>query len=226
LTPPRLDGIVLDLDDTLLDTTGLLLPVADRRAIEAMRRTGLALGADDALAALHALRAGGAYEDLFARLAHEHGASRACGAAGAQAWFEYEVPPLELDPRVASALDELAHLAPLALLTFGIPATQRQKVDRLGIADRFVRSRYVDKDGGEDKRGGLADLLSATGWAASRVVMVGDSLLGDIAAGLAAGCLTVWVDGGGERSSDAAPGVAPWRTIRHVGELAAVLRAG
>jgi putative hydrolase of the HAD superfamily len=222
MTTP-VDGIVLDLDDTLLDTTGILVPAADRRAVAAMCAAGLELSEDRALDELLALRKEGTYEDLFARLASEQGAPVACGETGARTWFRYEVPELDLDLRVELALDELAALAPLALFTFGVPATQRLKVERLGIAARFVTLRYVDKERGEDKTQGLAEVLAGTGWAPERVVVVGDSLLGDIAAGLAHGCRTVWVDAGGERSHDVADGVRPWRTVAHVVEVAGLL---
>lgn len=221
-----LDAIVLDLDDTLLDTTGILLPVADRRAVRAMRAAGLALEEDAACARVTELRRAGRGGSVFRDLAAERRAPEPAGAAGEDAFFRYEVPPLDLDPRVARALDRLALFAPLALLTLGVPRTQRRKLEELGIDGRFVDREFVDLFGGGTKTAGLARLLDRHGWRAERVVVVGDSLAGDVAAAVANGCPGVLVRAGGERAHDVAPeGVRPWAAVDHVDELPALLSA-
>ena len=142
-----LDAIVLDLDDTLYDTTGLLLPWADRRAAAAMREAGLPFEEDEVLRRIRSLRAGGSV-GFFAEIARAAGVPASCAEAGEAAWLVYDPPPMELDDDVESALDELATLAPLALLTTGHPATQRKKVERLGIAGRSTRRSHSTGRGG------------------------------------------------------------------------------
>jgi putative hydrolase of the HAD superfamily len=221
----RLDGIVLDLDDTLFDTTRRLLPWADRRAVAAMRRAGLDLDEETALRRLLELRRAGVVR-TFAALAAERDASTACVAAGEDAWFDYDPPPMTLEPSVDRALDELAETAPLALFTLGHVATQRRKVERLGLARRFVDVRYVDFRGKDGKTEALASILVDRGWTPSRVVVCGDRPDGDVRSGNRNGCLTVLVrrDGGEFAAvAPASPDDVPWRTIAHVAELPALL---
>lgn len=221
-----LDAIVLDLDDTLYDTTGLLLPWADRRAAAAMRAAGLPFEEDEVLRRIRSLRAGGSV-DVFAEIARAGGAPAACAAAGEAAWLVFDPPPMRIDDDVESALDELAALAPLALLTLGDPGTQRRKVERLGIAGRFAECGYVDIRDGRGKSGALGAMLSERGWSPARTVMCGDRPDGDVLAGNRNGCLTVLVRRAGTEFASVAtdsPELTPWRTIGHVRELAALLR--
>jgi FMN phosphatase YigB (HAD superfamily) len=220
-----LDGIVLDLDDTLYDSTGLLLPPADRRAVAAMRAAGLPLSEDEALARLSALRSEGEVAPL-GRLAREAGADERCALAGDAAWFRYDPPPMTLDAAVDSALDELRRVAPLALVTAGDPGTQRRKAERLGLFARFVDLRFLDHRDRGAKTAALALILAERGWRAARTVVCGDRADGDVRAGNANGCLTVLVRRpGGEFAAVApsSPDDVPWRILRSVVDLPALL---
>jgi FMN phosphatase YigB (HAD superfamily) len=222
----KLDGIVLDLDDTLYDTTRLLIPWADRRAVAAMRAAGLDLDEETALARLLELRAAGVVR-TFAALAAEHGADDACVAPGEDAWFVYDPPPMTLEPDVARALDELAAIAPLALYTMGDVMTQHAKVGRLGVAPRFAEVRYVPVHAPGGKTAALSELIAHFAWTPSRVVVCGDRPDADVRAGNRNGCLTVLLRRDGSEFAGVAPESQddlPWRTIAHVAELPALLR--
>ncbi len=186
-------AFVLDLDDTLLDTAGLLVPAADARAIAAMRRSGLALDGEQAARALAALREEGQCADLFGELARRFDADIRCGEAGAAEFFAFEVPPLALEERVDRALHDLARLAPLVLLTAGNEPTQRAKVARLGIATRFEQRLYVGLHAGAKEEALRALLAAAPDRPAERVVVVGDRATSEIRAGNRLGCVTVLV---------------------------------
>jgi FMN phosphatase YigB (HAD superfamily) len=222
----NLDGIVLDLDDTLYDTTRLLLPWADRRAVAAMCAAGLDMDDTSALARLLELRAAGVVR-TFAELARERGADARCVALGEDAWFAYDPPPMTLDADVESALDALRDIAPLALFTMGHVETQRKKLERLGIASRFVDVRLVDFRAPDGKTAALRGILADRGWTAARVVVCGDRPDGDVRAGNVNGCLTVLVRRGDGEFANVAPASkddVPWRTIAGVAELPALLR--
>jgi putative hydrolase of the HAD superfamily len=224
----RLDAIVLDLDDTLLDTTGLLLPDAERRAVRAMRAAGLPFTETDALTRLAAHRSAGDAASAFRRLAEagtgDDRAAHALSAIGERAFLDYTVPPLRLHPRVDTALDDLSTFAPLALFTLGVPDTQRAKVARLGLGPRLCDVVYVDVRTASTKTLGLASLLERNAWTAARVVVVGDSLTSDVAAAVELGCPAVHVRSRGERAHDrTAADAAPWRSVDHVDEVAAIL---
>lgn len=222
-----LDAIVLDLDDTLYDSTRLLLPPADRRAAAALRRLGLALSEEEIARRAAALRAAGRTA-IFEEILRAEGAPAAWAAAAWESWFAYDPPPMRLDDDVERALDELSRLAPLALLTSGDPATQRRKVERLGLAARFAALRFVDHRGSGGKPEALGALLRERGWAPSRTVVAGDRPDGDVRAANRNGCRAVLVRReGGEFAAVAAASAedVPWRTIAHVRELPALLRA-
>ncbi len=220
-----LDGIVFDLDDTLIDTARLLLAPADRRAIAAMRALGLVLDETAALDHVRALRRAGRVH-VFRDLAADAGAPEAAADAGERAFFVYEVPELTLDADVAVALDRLAARAPLALLSLGDPVTQRRKVERLGIAGRFVECVYVARDEPGGKEAALRALLARRGWRADHVIVAGDRPDSDVRAGNRCGCLTVLVRAAGGEFAEVAPvgpDDVPWRTVSHVSEIAALL---
>jgi putative hydrolase of the HAD superfamily len=221
----KLDGVVLDLDDTLFDTTGLLLPWADRRAVAAMRAAGLDLAEDAALVRLRELRAAGVVR-TFAALAAERGAPAAAVEAGENAWFDYVPPPMALEPAVDRALDELVATAPLALFTMGHVETQKRKVARLGLERRFRDLRFIDFRGPAGKTETLAEILADHGWGPDRVVVCGDRPDADVRAATKNGCRGVLVRrAGGEFAAVPTTGDdAPWRTIGHVAELPGVLR--
>jgi len=222
------DGIVLDLDDTILESSRLLVPAGDRRAVEALRAAGIAVTIEAGLAALKEARRRAAGRLDWAAWARRLGGSDELGASAERAFHAFEVPPLELDDDARAALDALGALAPLALLTLGDPATQRAKIERLGIAPRFVDLRVVPRDGHRTKVHELADLLAKTGWDPARVAVVGDSLASDVAAGNANGCRTVRVRGGGEWAHEEprGPHEVPWRTCGRLAQVPELLASG
>ena len=220
-----LDAVVLDLDDTILDTSGLLVPVADRRAIAAMIGAGLDVDAVSAAETLDILRRDG-IEDLFGELARRHSASQECATAGTTAFFDFDVPPIALEPEVEAALEALQRIAPLALLTAGVERTQRQKVARLDLEPLFVECVFVGLGAPGGKAPALRALLERRGWDARRVVVVGDRPASDIRAGNAVGCRTVLVRrAGGEFAAADATATCdrPWRQVESLAALPALL---
>jgi FMN phosphatase YigB (HAD superfamily) len=222
-----LDAIVLDLDDTLFDTSAKLLPAADRRAVAVLRGRGLAIAEEAALGRIAALRRAGVAE-VFRALAAEEGLDASAAADAERAFFRYEVPPISLDEDTAAALDDLATLAPLALLTTGDPPTQRAKAERLGLSRWFAVEEFVGFDAPGGKAEALRRLVAAHGWTPARTVFAGDRPDGDVRAANRAGCLAVLVRREGAEFSEVradGPEGVPWRTIGHVRELPALLRA-
>jgi len=221
-----IDAIVLDLDDTILDTASLLVPIADQRAVQAMIAKGLPVAAHVAHTTLRELRSQGV-EDLFGEIAKRHGGSPESAAAATHAFFRYDVPPIALEPEIEAALHTLHGIAPLALLTAGFETTQRQKVARLDIEALFVECVYVPLGNPGGKEPALRALLTRHNWRPEHVVVVGDRPASDIRAGNALGCRTVLVrTAGGEFAEHAPDGPAetPWQTIPSLAHLPKLLR--
>jgi len=221
-------GIVLDLDDTLIDTTRLLVPAADRRAAEALIAHGGPADVDGLVARFHVLRLRGVV-DVFRAVAEEYGLPAAATDAAESSFFTYQVPDLRLTHDVERALAELRTIAPLALLTFGDPDTQWSKIRSLGLEREgaFAGLRVVGRGEPGGKAVSLSALLSELDWAAGRVVVCGDNPASDIRAGNICGCMTVRVRRGGAEFASATT-VSPLDQADHeiasVTELPALLR--
>lgn len=138
--------VVFDLDDTILDTSGTLIPVAARRAIETMLQ---AMNLQDDPSKwiskrIDILRAD-PRADVWLKLA---GGNETIAETGRRAFFAY---PVELLPDEAirttpGAFEILAWAekrATLHLVTSGDLVTQRKKVERLGIGHFFESIQVV-----------------------------------------------------------------------------------
>ncbi|MHC4940670.1 MAG: HAD family hydrolase, partial [Planctomycetota bacterium] len=125
---------VFDLDDTLIDTRGVLLP----RALDAVAR---ACGVP-----VERLNARGKKIDEVLRGIELPADLR---ARAAEAWYDPRVPALEPLPGVREMLARLQGRIHLALLTRGDPSRQRNKISRFGLADRFesIRIRAIEEPG-------------------------------------------------------------------------------
>jgi putative hydrolase of the HAD superfamily len=89
----------------------------------------------------------------------------------------------------------------LAILTNGLPATQRNKVDALGLETRVDAVLYAEEHapGGKPSRAAYDAALAAVGVTADRAVFIGDDLVRDIQGARAAGLYTLRVAPGGAR---------------------------
>ena len=220
------DGVVLDLDDTLLDTTALLLPAADLRVAATLVARGAAAAKDDVVRELEALRAAGEADALVAAV-ERLGGTGADREAAAAAFFAYEPRRLELDPVVDEALTELAGLAPLALLTFGDPATQRAKIEGLGLGPRFALCRVVGRGAAGGKTAALRELLAERKWRPARTVVCGDNPRSEIRAAIECGCVAVRVRREGAEFGAVAARVPSERAaheVHHVAGLVPIVR--
>lgn len=197
LDPAAIRLLLLDLDDTLFDCAGTLVPAAHRDAVAAMVAAGLPHPAADRLAELHDLLAGAAGGvEVYTHLAARHGCGPQVVAAGHRAFFERDVPPIDPFPGVREALDGWAGRFERVIVTFGDPATQARKVERLAIAPHVDAVRYVGRDTAGGKEAAFRDELASRSLGPEAALVVGNRLDDEIAAGNRLGCPTVLVAGG------------------------------
>jgi putative hydrolase of the HAD superfamily len=145
--------LIFDLDDTLLDTSGALIPAAARRAVEAMIRateneTTEASSQDPQvwLAKRLDILAKDPRADVWLRLAS---GDDEIADIGRRAFFTH---PIEQVPDAAMRLTEGAletlewsrTRATLHLVTAGDAPTQNKKIERLGISRFFETIQIVD----------------------------------------------------------------------------------
>ncbi len=140
--------IIFDLDDTLLDTSGSLIPAAARRAVEAMIKAASGSENDPRiwLARRTEILQKDPRADVWLRLAK---GDDEVADIGRRAFFTH---PIELLPDEAMRLTEGAkeilewsrERAVLHLVTSGDEITQKKKIARLGIAPFFESIQIVD----------------------------------------------------------------------------------
>lgn len=222
LIPRPLRLVMLDLDDTIIDTDG-----AARERI------------DDAIGA--ARRVLGASVDE-ARLAHAHAAALACDPvsegrpavifrelgitpdeAQAQAVRDaYNARLVELVELFEGALETLAVLREryrTVIVTNGPAWLQRAKLDRFDLA-RHVDHIVVSGELGVHKPDAAIfhHACARVGVTPREAVHVGDSLVTDVGGAIGAGCAAVWLRPSGYRVLPDDPAI-PDATISHITEL-------
>lgn len=93
-------------------------------------------------------------------------------------------------PNVEEALELLAGIAPLYIVTAGPQDVQQFRIDHLPFKDKFAGFYMVDK-----KDAALFDkICKEVGIAPQEGVMIGDSLKSDVLAPAAAGLKAVWIE--------------------------------
>jgi len=167
--------VIFDLDDTLIDTGGTLLPAALMRVARAL---GLPV---DSLNAR-----GKAIDEVLEAV---EGLSEGQRRAAAEAWYAPEVPPLEPLPGAKAVLDALQGRAHLVLLTRGDPARQCLKIERSGLGDLFDEIVIRPIEGSGSKRDDLRTLLAKHG----KCAVVGDDERDELRYALELGCIAIKV---------------------------------
>jgi FMN phosphatase YigB (HAD superfamily) len=169
--------VVFDLDDTLIDTRNVLLPLALRRVADA---TGIPVERLDPR--------GKRIDEVLAGVP---GVTAAQREAAAKAWYRPEVPPLTPFPGAREVLLALRGRVRLVLLTRGDPARQQRKIEQCGLGPCFdeIVIRPIEAPG--SKRDDLEALLRRV--PPGRCAVVGDDERDELRHARALGCLAIRV---------------------------------
>ena len=191
-------AIVFDLDDTLLDTYGSLLPAANREAAEALVAAGLDAPLDVVERLRWRARTKVGVDGVDRWVCDELGFPCShCADAGKAAFFQrarrLRREQLRPTPGARALLRRLRHAYALYLLTWGDPRTQRSKVRMMGIERSFDEVVVVDNQRHSDKQEVLRALLWRHRLDPAEVLVVGDSWRQEILAGIRLGARTCWV---------------------------------
>jgi FMN phosphatase YigB (HAD superfamily) len=216
----QIDTVIFDLDDTLVDTSSLLIAPLEIEAARRMLELVPSLPAPDELAALvMALRRNDPtlVEQELARLLP--GLTEEVLEVRRRTFSGLTPHRLTLAPRVKRLLRKLHGRATLYLLTEGDFDFQSSKVDHLGIQSYFAEVVIAPRGPGS-KHEALVLLLERGRHPPASVLVVGNRLDREIRAGNRLGVTTVWVKHG--EGSAALPGKdtgLPDHTVGDVAEL-------
>lgn len=213
----RFDAVVFDLDDTLYDCMGQCVVPAHREAAAAMVAAGLPASVERTFE--ERMARSGAGEALDRAVAEALGAPdvEAVAAAGRRAFFDRDPGPVAPHPFTHDVLRRVRARARTALITTGIPRTQRLKIERLGLDDAFDVVLLHDLDRGGGKEALLRELLGERRLDPARVLVVGDRPSSEIAAARRLGCAALRIRAG-EFSGEPTPA-----GVEEHGDLRAVL---
>lgn len=195
--------LVFDLDDTLLDTYHLLVPIAAREACTAMIAAGLRAQPEACMAERTFFLQQNPRGDVYTHLVQYfgvHGPATADEVAklGYTLFHKREIrEDLQLVPGTLELLQELARRHTLFLVTAGDPLTQRRKVELLKIETLFRNVFYVDVLRGESKETAFRHIQNIQGEPTARSYLsIGNRIDTDIAPAKKLGWQTCWVQTG------------------------------
>lgn len=170
---------IFDLDDTLIDTTNTLVPLALEAVARAIDRPVTSLD-----------RAGKSIEEVLAPAGALSDAQR---AAAAEAYYDPNVPALDPLPGAHATLRALQGRVHLALLTRGAPLRQRNKVEASGMAPYFAAFIVCDITRGGSKGDDIRRLMERFRTPPERTVVIGDDKRDELHHGETLGCATIHV---------------------------------
>ncbi len=200
---PLFEHIVFDLDDTLLDTSGTLVPIAVRRACLAMIDAGLPMTIDDALLRRAELLRHNPRVDTWTELAQAAPEPQRAriAEAGSSAFYRYnvdELPASAFRPQEGALelLQFASQRSKLHLVSAGDEQTQRKKIERLEI-EKFFSSIHLVQPGPGNKHRAFAEIAEKFRTSPDeRFVSVGNRVDTDLGEAKTLGWSTVWIRAG------------------------------
>lgn len=176
-------SLVFDLDDTLLDTSGLLVPMASLKACQAMINAGLHCTLEECLKMRHKLAAEYSHTEIFMQIAHRFG-THTQGNAVHDALKEFYNPDIPgILPLMMGAAENLSRLQGqynLYLVTMGSFETQAEKIRALQIEKFFKKIYILNGFIGERKESAFADILKNETHEAKELLSIGNRLSSEI----------------------------------------------
>lgn len=188
---------IFDLDDTLLDTSGELVPKAAYAACEYLVINNAASSMEQSLSLWSQWRSRKTGVDLFSELitATMDARTRQQMAEKAYRIFRQPVIPakLNLRPGGIPLLEEAQRSIPLFLVTQGDIYTQMKKVEALEVGSYFRHVFYVDPFAGESKLQAFEAILQQHSFDPEKVLSIGNRLDNEILFGKKLGMKTCYV---------------------------------
>ena len=195
-------AIALDLDDTLLDTSGILTPAASRDSFELMIKFGLKLSVDECEKLRQELIRSLSHREVFEKLALDYGTdeTRQNLKTIYDAFYLPKLPPkLPLIRGARENIDYLKSRYSLYLVTAGLEDSQMGKVRALGIEKDFKKIFIVNSILKHKKKDAFYEIISSEKISPPNLLCVGNSLLSEIKDAIEIGAQSCYYEHGEER---------------------------
>ncbi len=179
----KIKCLAFDLDDTLVDTSGLLLPIASRKACETMVAQGLNCSTEECLEWRTKLAREMSHRELFLEIARHFnsGDIQPMARAGIESFYNPDIPAhLPLLPLALENLNVLKKNYTLFLVTSGAPTTQNKKIDAAGLRPFFKKIYTLDGFKGEKKRSAFENIIQSEKILPSELLSIGNRLFEEI----------------------------------------------
>lgn len=221
-------AIAFDLDDTLLDTTGILVPKASNEAFEILIQNGLKLSLAECQVRRLKMIQTMSHKDVFAILAEQFGTAqtRAAVPAAIAAFYEPELPlTLPLLPGALENIHFLKNKYKLYIVTAGTESAQRNKAKSLGVDQHFESIYVVNSLDKQRKADAFLDIIKINNIQNDQLLCIGNSLSSEIVDALKIGSMACYFEFGEERTAfPTDPKDQPHFRVRHHHEIIAACK--
>ncbi len=176
-------AIAFDLDDTLVDTSGLLAPQATRDAFKILIDAGLKISHDECERLRIEWIKEISHRDVFEKLALHHGSANTLIAAevATQLFYEPNLPAkLPLLEGARANIDYLKKRYSLYLVTAGIEDAQLRKAQALNITNDFKEIFVVNSLMKKRKKSAFLEIIEKNNLQPEELFCIGNSLTSEI----------------------------------------------
>jgi putative hydrolase of the HAD superfamily len=221
-------ALALDLDDTLIDTSQILVPLASQAAYQAMLSLGLKINFEDFDSERRLGALSMSHQKIFKVIAEKFSKKSIdeMAEAGIKAFYNPPIPSeLALLEGAQENLNVLFKKYPLFLITSGSVPTQQRKIKATGAGTFFQKIYTLDGFKKERKRLAFQDILLNLSLKPEELLSIGNRLSQEIHDAKELGCLTCYFKYGehvGEKARNDFE--IPDFTVGHHRELIAVCR--
>ncbi len=216
-------AIAFDLDDTLLDTSGILVPEATRHSFQILIDNGLKLTQQQCEQHRLEMIRSISHKDVFSSLASQYGSATTVLAVpdAIRAFYQPPLPRvLPLLPGARKNIDYLKVKYLLFVVTAGDELTQINKSKALGIDQNFEKIYVINSLKKERKQNAFLDIINTKKIKAEELLCIGNSLSSEIYDAMQIGAKSCFFEFGEDRGSiSQVLGRQPDFHIRHHDEL-------
>ena len=215
-------AIAIDLDDTLLDTSGLLAPRATQDAFVYLINNGLKLTLAECEAQRIELIKTISHRDAFEKLTYEYGDenTKKVLAETIRLFYEPLIPPrLPMLDGARENIDYLKSRYKLFLVTAGTESAQLNKIKSLGIESDFEKIFVVNSLLKKRKKDAFNEIIASQKIEAAQLLCIGNSILSEIKDALEIQALACYFEYGENRGEITSLPRQPHFHIKHHREL-------